>query len=133
VYKYLFICKENIGRSQMAEGFYNKNLSGKFSISAGIIDSSKKYNGHPRGDVIQVMREIGIDIHNQKVKQLTDKMLEMADKIVVLCDKEMCPLIVTKRANVVYINVYDPPDEAKTIEIVRKMRDKIKLIVENLE
>lgn len=133
MYKYLFICRENIGRSQMAEGFYNKRMEGKFAISAGIVDSSKKYNGHPRGDVIQVMKEVGVDLRGQQVKPLTEEMLEMAEEIVVFCDKKICPGAVIRRTNVIYANVDDPSDKDKTIEVIRTMRDRIKLIVENLE
>ncbi len=117
----------------MAEGFYNKKQGGKFAISAGIVDASKKYNGHPRGDVIQVVEEVGINIRDQRVKRLTEEMLEMAEEIVVFCDKKICPEAVTRRTNVIYTEVDDPHDKDKTIDVVRTMRDKIKLIVENLQ
>ena len=117
----------------MAEGFYNEKSGKKSAISAGLVDSSQKYNGHPRNDVVQVMQEAGIDISDQKIKQLTTEMIDVAKKIVVLCDKKMCPATITKRANVIYSNIEDPPDEEKTIEIIRSMRDKIKLVVENLQ
>lgn len=133
MYKYLFICEENIGRSQIAEGFYNKKHNGRGAISAGIIDSTRKYSGRPRDDVIQVMGEVGIDISGQRVKQLTEGMLEKAEKIVVLCDKKVCPEAITKRRNVIYCFIEDPPDEDKTIEVIRHMREKIKLIVDSLQ
>ena len=116
----------------MAEGFYNNKRNGNFSISAGLIDSSKKYNGHPRGDVIQVMAEVGIDVENQTIKLLSEEMLEIAEKIVVLCDKKLCPESIIRSKNVVYANVNDPPDQDKTIDVIRTMRDQIKLIVNKL-
>ena len=133
MYKYLFICNENVGRSQMAEGFYNKKSGSKASISAGLVDSSQKYNGHPRPDVIQVMQEVGINIGDQKINQLTTEMIDEAEKIVVLCNKKICPEAIIMRENVLYALVEDPPDIKKTIDVVRTMRDKIKLIVENLQ
>ncbi len=54
----LFLCMENAGRSQMAEGFFRKYPpEGYLAISAGTM---------PAGQIdpvtIQVMKEIGIDI-----------------------------------------------------------------------
>lgn len=132
MYRYLFICNENIGRSQMAEGFYNHKHGLNSSISAGIVDSTYKYNGRPRPDVILVMKELGIDMDKQRIKQLTKNMLDQADKIIVLCDKKTCPKIVLERTNVSYVKVGDPPDKDKTIEVLRIMRDKIGQIVEKL-
>lgn len=132
MYKYLFICNENIGRSQMAEAFCNHKFNGIVSISAGIINSSHKYGGYPRPDVIQVMREIGINVSKQKIKKVSKKLLEKAEEIIVLCDKEKCPDIITVRKNVLYIKVDDPPDSKKTLTVIRKMRDEINEIVENL-
>ena len=57
----LFVCVENAGRSQMAEAFFKKFSSKKFNaISAGTIPSSKI---NPL--VIEVMKEIGIDVLDQ--------------------------------------------------------------------
>lgn len=129
----MFICRENIGRSQMAEAFYNNKHGGEFAISAGIEDSSKKYNGHPRPDVVQVMEEVGINIGNKLVKQYTDKMLEMVKSIVVLCDKEICPQVITSKGNVKYIKIKDPPDSKKIIDVLRAMRDEIRSIINSLQ
>lgn len=117
----------------MAEGFYNKRFGGQFAISAGLVDSSKKYNGHPRPDVIEAMKEVGIDISGQQIRKLDEKMLEMAERVIVLCDKKTCPGFLLKRKNVTYVNVDDPPDEEKTIGVIRTMRNKIGLVVRNLE
>ena len=133
MYKYLFICQENIGRSQMAEAFLNHKLGGNYSISAGLVDSTTKYNGHPRPDVIQVMQEVEIDIHNHRIKVLTRQMLEIVEKIVVLCEKDMCPDIVINKPNVAYFMVNDPPDKDKTIDVLRNMREQIETIVARLK
>lgn len=116
----------------MAEGFYNKKMGGQFAISAGIINSSNKYSGHPRPDVVQVMQEIGVDISKHSIKQVTGQMLDVAQKIIVFCDTEKCPKMLTDTKNVLYIKVDDPPDNKKTIGVLREMRDKIKQIVDNL-
>lgn len=63
----LFVCVENAGRSQMAEGFFRKYASEEYEPqSAGTVPISKI---NPL--VIKVMKEIGINISNQKPKELT--------------------------------------------------------------
>ena len=58
----LFVCVENAGRSQMAEGFFRKYAPEGFEpISAGTKPISQI---NPLA--IQVMNEIGIDISKQK-------------------------------------------------------------------
>lgn len=116
----------------MAEAFYNHKHGLTSSISAGIVNSTYKYNGRPRPDVVSVMNELGIDISEQKIKQVSGNMLDQVERIIVLCDKDMCPQIISEKDNVSYITVIDPPDEEKTIEVLRAMRDQIKQIVEKL-
>ena len=60
----LFVCVENAGRNQMAEGFFKKYApEGFVSSSAGTKPISQI---NPLA--IQVMNEIGIDISKQKPK-----------------------------------------------------------------
>ena len=64
----LFVCVENVGRSQMAEGFFNKYAPGRYqAMSAGIKPVSEI-----NPVAIEVMREVGIDISNQKSKEITE-------------------------------------------------------------
>jgi arsenate reductase (thioredoxin) len=68
----LFVCVENAGRSQMAEGFFNKFApEGYKAISAGTKPVSQI-----NPFAVEVMREVGIDISNQKSKDFTEKMLQ---------------------------------------------------------
>lgn len=69
--KVLFVCVENAGRSQMAEGLFRKYApDGYEPISAGTIPKSQI-----NPIAAQVMREIGIDIGTQKPKELTEEMI----------------------------------------------------------
>jgi low molecular weight phosphotyrosine protein phosphatase len=57
----LFVCVENAGRSQMAEGLFRKYApKGYLAISAGTMPSEQI-----NPVAIQVMREIGIDVSKQ--------------------------------------------------------------------
>ena len=67
----LFVCVENAGRSQMAEGFFRKYLpEGYEPLSAGTRPTSSI---NPLA--VQAMSEVGIDISKQRSKMLTEDMI----------------------------------------------------------
>jgi protein-tyrosine-phosphatase len=122
----LFVCVENAGRSQMAEAFFRKFASKRFNVSsAGTVPSSQL-----NPIVIQVMKEIGIDMTNQQPKLLSDSMIENSFKTVNMgcMDKESCPSLFVK--DVLDWNISDPKE--KSLDEVRIIRDKIKSEVMNL-
>ena len=122
----LFVCVENAGRSQMAESFFKKFTKDRFNvISAGTIPSK---NLNPI--VVQVMKEIGIDMTSQSPKTISNSMIDNSFKTVNMgcMDKESCPALFVK--DVIEWNIQDPKE--KTIEQVRKIRDQIKSEVLNL-
>ena len=87
----LFVCVENAGRSQMAEGFFKKYAPNGFkTLSAGT-----KPVSHVNPIVVQAMKEVGIDISKQKSKELTDEMIRDSDNVVNMgcMDKNFCPTI----------------------------------------
>jgi arsenate reductase len=115
----LFVCVENAGRSQMAEGYFNKYApKGYEAISAGTRPVSQI-----NPIAVQVMRESGIDISNQKSKELTEDMMRNSSNIVNMgcVEKESCPTLFLQ--NLLDWNIEDLKD--KPIEKVRKIRDEI--------
>jgi protein-tyrosine-phosphatase len=122
----LFVCIENAGRSQMAEGFFNKSApEGYRALSAGTKPVSQI-----NPVVIDVMKEIDIDISNQKSKEITEDMMRNSFKTVNMgcMDKESCPTLFLP--NVLDWNLEDPKD--KPIDKVREIRDEVKLRVKEL-
>ena len=122
----LFVCVENAGRSQMAEGFFRKYAPrGYMTLSAGT---------KPCGDInpltIEVMKEVGIDISNQKSKDLTEDMMRNSTKIVNMgcMDNSFCPTLFIP--NVIDWGIEDP--KGKPIEKVREIRDDIDAKVRHL-
>ncbi|HEU4604798.1 MAG TPA: arsenate reductase ArsC [Nitrososphaera sp.] len=127
----LFVCVENAGRSQMAEGFFNKYApKGYRAVSAGT-----KPAGQVNPLAVQAMKEAGIDIGRQKSKIITDDMIRGAARAVNMgcMDRSDCPLLFLN--NPVDWGVEDP--KGRSIEVVRKIRDEIerrvKELAENLE
>ena len=115
----LFVCVENAGRSQIAEGFFNKYApEGYKAISAGTKPVSEI-----NPIAVDVMKEVGIDISNQKSKDITEDMMRNSAKIVNMgcMDKESCPTLFLH--NLIDWNMDDP--KGKPIENVREIRDQI--------
>jgi arsenate reductase len=116
----LFVCVENAGRSQMAEGFFNQKYApkGYCAVSAGTRPSSQIY---PLA--VEVMKEAGIDISSQKSKIITEDMIKSSEKSVNMgcMDKSECPTLFLN--NVIDWGTEDP--KGKPIEKVREIRDEI--------
>lgn len=115
----LFVCIENAGRSQMAEGFFKKYAPRRFkTVSAG---TKPTYQLNPI--VVEAMKEVGIDISKQKSKELTDEMIRDSYKVVNMgcMDKNFCPTIFVPK--VIEWNLEDP--KWKSITEVREIRDEI--------
>ena len=124
--KILFVCIENAGRSQMAEGFFRKFALPEFLPQSAGTKPTNEINPL----AVQVMKEIGIDITRQKPKVLSDEMIKKSTKVVNMgcMDKESCPALFVN--NVIDWNIPDP--KGKSIEQVRKIRDEIEIKVKEL-
>ena len=124
--KILFVCVENAGRSQMAEGFFKKYApKGYEAISAGTKPTPKV-----NPIAVEAMKEIGIDLGKQKPKVLTNEIIK--DSILSVnmgcMDRTECPAVFMK--NSVDWNIEDP--KGKPIEKVREIRDNIEQKVRQL-
>lgn len=87
--KVLFLCTGNSARSQMAEGYLHHTGNDQYeALSAGI---------EPKGLnplAMEAMREIGIDISQQKSKDVAALLGTHISYVVTVCDhaKERCPV-----------------------------------------
>ena len=124
--KILFICVENAGRSQMAEGFFRKLAPPGFEVNSAGTKPVTKINPL----AFQVMKEIGIDISNQVPKLISNIEFTDSTKIVNMgcIDKESCPAL--SLDNVEDWNISDP--KGKPIEQVKEIRDQIEKKVKEL-
>lgn len=116
--KVLFVCVHNSGRSQMAEAFFNHYSRGEaLATSAGTEPAVAVDPG-----VVEVMREVGIDISNKMPKKLTPEMLDGVDRVVTMgCGVEgVCPASFISTED---WGLEDP--SGKPLERVREIRDEI--------
>jgi len=122
----LFVCVENAGRSQMAEGFFLRYSPKNYEpLSAGTSPASIV---NPLA--IEVMREVCIDISKQRPKIITEDMIRQSTHSVNMgcLDKNSCPTLFLD--NVIDWDIEDP--KGKPIEKVREIRDLIEVRIKEL-
>jgi protein-tyrosine-phosphatase len=123
--KVLFACVHNSGRSQMAEAFFNQKAQAKAVATSAGTNPATQVNP----TVVSTMREVGLDIAENKPKMLTAGMLEGAARVITMgCNvAEACPATFTPTED---WDLDDP--EGKPIEEVRRIRDDIRARVDEL-
>jgi arsenate reductase (thioredoxin) len=135
--KVLFICKGNVGRSQIAEALFKKKFGDTHeAVSAGTALSGPE---QPIGElmpnikeVLDVMNEEGIDVSLYVRNQMTEKMVEDADKIVAIVEDEVAlPPYLADSPKLIRWNVEDP--KGKDLETTRRIKDQIKDLMNTLE
>ena len=116
----LFVCIGNAGRSQMAQAFYERAGEAR---SAGSRAEDKL---HP--EVVEAMREVGIDLDGRVPHQLSQDDVEWAELVVMMGCGDACPVLPGKR----YLdwNLQDPA--GMPVEVVRGIRDRIAGLVDEL-
>lgn len=115
----LFVCLHNAGRSQMSRALFDRAAAGRHtSESAGSIADPR---GHVHPPVVEVMREVDIDLARQRPTRLTDALAERADVVVTMGCGDACPLIPGKR----YIDWELPDPKGQDLAAVRATRDEI--------
>jgi len=113
----------------MAEAFYNTLTGTNDALSAG---ARAKGVDRISERAIEVMHEIGIDVEHLKSDQLTDEMVEAADRVIYFPTPFM-PETVTKNQKAELWDVADPfYNKDKGMEFVRMVRDDIRARVEAL-
>jgi arsenate reductase (thioredoxin) len=113
----LFVCLHNAGRSQMSEALFELAAHDRHeSKSAGTTPAE-----HVHPEVVEVMRERGVDLSGRKPQKLSRELAEWADVVVTMGCGDECPFIPGRR----YVDweIADPKD--RPVAAVRKTRDEI--------
>jgi len=120
----LFVCLHNAGRSQMSAALFERAGGGRHEAdSAGTTPGERV---HP--EVVEVMRELGVDLAGRTPQRLTREAAERADVVVTMGCGDECPYIPGKR----YLDWDLPDPKGRPIEEVRRTRDEIARRVEAL-
>jgi arsenate reductase len=122
----LFVCLHNAGRSQMSAAFLDRVGEGRHrALSAG---SEADPDGHVHPQVVEAMREVGIDLSDRHPQRLTRELAEEADVVVTMGCGDACPYIPGKR----YVDWDLPDPSGRPVEEVRELRDDIRRRVQGL-
>ena len=120
----LFVCVHNAGRSQMAAGWLAHLAGDRVEVrSAG---SAPADQVNPAA--VEAMKEVGIDITDQKPKILTFDAVEASDVCITMGCGDVCPVFPGKR----YLDWKLDDPAGQGVEAVRPIRDEIKTRIEAL-
>ncbi|MEA2308618.1 MAG: hypothetical protein QOI65_904 [Thermoleophilaceae bacterium] len=120
----LFVCLHNAGRSQMSAALFERAAAGRHTAdSAGTTPGERV---HPQ--VVEVMRELGIDLADRVPQGLTGEAAERADVVVTMGCGDECPYIPGKR----YVDWDLPDPKGRPVDEVRAIRYDIAARVEAL-
>ncbi|MFI7002429.1 arsenate reductase ArsC [Nocardia sp. NPDC050175] len=120
----LFICVHNAGRSQMAAGFLNAFAGDRIEVRTAGSAPAAALNPV----AVAAMAEVGIDISGQTPKPLTMDAVGISDVVVTMGCGDACPFF----PGISYRDWVLPDPAGQTIDVVRTIRDRIQILVENL-
>ena len=115
----IFACIHNAGRSQMAAAWFNALADGAkaSAVSAGTEPGARV---HP--EVLEAMREVGMDLADRKPQKLTDDLARGAQMLVTMGCGEQCPVVPGLKRDDWPLE--DP--KGKPIERVREIREEVR-------
>ena len=122
----LILCTGNSARSQMAEGLLRYDAGDRF-----MVESAGTRPSQVRPEAIAVMKELGIDISEQRSKSVDEFTDREFAYVLTVCDnaKESCPVF-PGHANRLHRNFEDPAaaegTEAERLAVFRRVRDEIR-------
>ena len=115
----LFVCLHNAGRSQMSAALFERAAEGRHqALSAGSVADP---GGRVHAQVVDVMRELGVDLSERRPQRLTQELAERGDVVVTIGCGDACPYIPGKR----YLDWELDDPKGRPLEDVRATRDDI--------
>lgn len=115
----IFACVHNAGRSQMAAAFFAAlaDPAKARALSAGTAPATRV---HP--EVVDAMREVGIDLARAEPRRLSDELARSAQLLVTMGCGEACPFVPGLRR--LDWSLADP--KGQSVERVREIRDQVR-------
>jgi arsenate reductase (thioredoxin) len=125
MFRVIFACVHNAGRSQMAAAFFNE-LADRTKAEAISAGTEPGLRVHP--EVLAVMQEVGIDLTHAKPKKLTEELAREAQLLITMGCGDKCPYVPGLRRDDWPLR--DP--KGQPMDEVRAIRDEIKRRVQVL-
>jgi protein-tyrosine-phosphatase len=119
----LFVCAHNSGRSQIAAGWL-----AQLAREIDVWSAGTEPTGEVSKVVVDVMREVGVDLGAAFPKPLTDEVVGAADVVVTMGCGEACPVVPGRR----YEDWILAHPLGGSVDSVRSARDEIRERVEAL-
>jgi protein-tyrosine-phosphatase len=122
----VFLCPHNALRSVIARALFNAQAGGRAHAHSAGTEPDERVNER----TVAVLREVGIDVSNEKPRRVTAEQLHRADRVVSLG----CPLPPDLAATAAgKVEEWPMPDTAgKPIAAVREVRELINVRVNQL-
>jgi len=121
----LFACIHNAGRSQMAAAFFNARAD---PAKARAISTGTEPGDSVHPEVVDAMREVGMDLSATHPRRLTPELASQASLLVTMGCGEACPFVPRLQRE-----DWDLPDpKGQAPDRVRAIRDEIRGRVDRL-
>ena len=139
--KVLFVCRANVSRSQTAQAFFDR-LSTHRSQSAGTTvgdNHGQTIREHlavrqVSDFVFEILGDQGLDVSENERTQVTPAMVEEADRVIVMTERDSLPDYLLGNKKVDYWNIRDtlrqPYDV--TLEVTIQIRRRVEALVEEI-
>ena len=112
----------------MSQALFERAAGGRHhAISAG---SEAVPEGGPHAEVVEALREIGLDVSSQQPQRLTTELAARADAVITMGCGDACPVIPGKKQLRADWDLTDPKD--RPLDEVRATRDDIEHRVRDL-
>ena len=121
----IFACVHNAGRSQMAAAWFNELAS---AAKARAISAGTRPGSHVHPEVVQVMKQVGIDLSANQPQLLTAELARGATLLVTMGCGEECPYVPGLRREDWPLD--DPKNQP--LQRVAEIRDEIRSRVAGL-
>jgi arsenate reductase len=115
----IFACVHSAGRSQMAAAWFNA-LADTTKARALAAGTSPGERVHP--EVVDAMREVGIDLTGERPRKLTEALASAASMLVTMGCGEQCPVVPGVARDDWPLE--DP--KGKPVAVVRTIRDDVR-------
>ena len=135
----LFVCVGNVGRSQIAEAFFNQSSQHQAtSAGLGVGDADGQTVGERAlsrpGSMLQVVREEeGLDLSAKLRNQLTPELVARADRVIVIAPEAEYPPYLEDN-KVTFWDVQDIAGEPqdRVHQLKEQIKERVRLLVQDI-